>query len=156
MRRDTTLTMKGTGKRFWNYCIWNNMWEMGVALIWLWLGLHWEQLGRNEFNFPPVLSVYPRVTLTAHFTASAVSSDTTMSTHFRLGARSLRICFLTIASKARSGVKRPVLKGGVKKWPRGSRGRIDRYYIKEGEKKKKRKVFVQLVIFRVRKVKAIE
>lgn len=51
------------------------------------------------------------VTLTAHFIASAVSSDTTRSTHFRLGALSLRICFLTIASKARSGVKRPVLKG---------------------------------------------
>lgn len=42
---------------------------------------------------------------------SAVSSDTTRSTHLRLGSLSLRICFLTIASKARSGVKSPVLKG---------------------------------------------
>lgn len=51
------------------------------------------------------------VTLTAHFMTSAVSSDTTRSTHLRLGSLSLRICFLTIASKARSGVKSPVLKG---------------------------------------------
>lgn len=50
------------------------------------------------------------VTLTAHFMTSAVSSDTTRSTHLRLGSFSLRICFLTIASKARSGVKSPVLK----------------------------------------------
>lgn len=42
---------------------------------------------------------------------SAVSSDTTRSTHFRLGSLSLRICFLTIASKARSGVNSPVLRG---------------------------------------------
>lgn len=59
------------------------------------------------------------VTLTAHFMTSAVSSDTTRSTHLRLGSFSLRICFLTIASKARSGVKSPVLgtlrsrRGGV-------------------------------------------
>lgn len=49
------------------------------------------------------------VTLTAHFMTSAVSSDTTRSTHLRLGSFSLRICFLTMASKARSGVKSPVL-----------------------------------------------
>lgn len=53
----------------------------------------------------------PLVTLTAHFRTSAVSSDTTRSTHLRLGSLSLRICFFTIASKARSGVKSPVLKG---------------------------------------------
>lgn len=51
------------------------------------------------------------VTLTAHFMTSAVSSETTRSTHLRLGSLSLRICFLTIASKARSGVKSPVLRG---------------------------------------------
>lgn len=51
----------------------------------------------------------PLVTLTAHFMTSAVSSDTTRSTHLRLGSLSLRICFLTIASKARSGVNSPVL-----------------------------------------------
>lgn len=51
------------------------------------------------------------VTLTAHFMMSAVSSETTRSTHLRLGSLSLRICFLTIASKARSGVKSPVLRG---------------------------------------------
>lgn len=50
-------------------------------------------------------------TLTALFMTSAVSSHTTMSTHFRLGSFSLRICFLTIASKARSGVNSPVLEG---------------------------------------------
>lgn len=49
---------------------------------------------------------------------SAVSSDTTRSTHLRLGSLSLRICFLTIASKARSGVKSPVLK----KFRRDGRG----------------------------------
>lgn len=57
---------------------------------------------------PAVVSL---VTFTAHFMTSAVSSDTTRSTHLRLGSLSLRICFLTIASNARSGVKSPVLKG---------------------------------------------
>lgn len=59
----------------------------------------------------PTISSGPSpITLTAHFMTSAVSSDTTRSTHLRLGSLSLRICFLTIASKARSGVKSPVLK----------------------------------------------
>lgn len=40
-----------------------------------------------------------------------VSSLTTMSTHFRHGSFSFCTCFFTMASKARSGVKRPVLRG---------------------------------------------
>lgn len=65
---------------------------------------------RNPFSFHAITpAVVSLVTLTAHFMTSAVSSDTTRSTHLRLGSLSLRICFLTIASKARSGVKSPVL-----------------------------------------------
>lgn len=64
------------------------------------------------------------ITLTAHFMTSAVSSDTTRSTHLRLGSLSLRICFLTIASKARSGVKSPVLKKFRKGGIRGVRWRF--------------------------------
>lgn len=85
-------------------------------------------------------SPYPPVTLTAHFTASAVSSDTTMSTHFRLGARSLRICFLTIASKARSGVKRPVLKGSESDvWKQRRKDILKR---REGRKKEEERKIV--------------
>lgn len=40
-----------------------------------------------------------------------VSSLTTISTHFRLGSFNFCTCFFTMASKARSGVKRPVLHG---------------------------------------------
>lgn len=65
---------------------------------------------RISFSFHAILSV-SLVTLTPHFMTSVVSSDTTRSTHLRLGSLSLRICFLTIASNARSGVKSPVLKG---------------------------------------------
>lgn len=69
----------------------------------------------QKYMFPeksnPLVFVMSLVTLTAHFMTSAVSSHTTRSTHLRLGSLSLRICFLTIASKARSGVKSPVLKG---------------------------------------------
>lgn len=67
---------------------------------------------RNPFSFYGIIPAgVSLVTLTAHFMTSAVSSDTTRSTHLRLGSLSLRICFFTIASKARSGVKSPVLKG---------------------------------------------
>lgn len=38
-----------------------------------------------------------------------LSSCTTRSTHLRLGSLSLFICFLTIASKAMSGVNNPTL-----------------------------------------------
>lgn len=38
-----------------------------------------------------------------------VSSVTTISTHFRLGSFNFCTCFFTMASKARSGVKSPVL-----------------------------------------------
>lgn len=103
----------------------NGLWEFTVMIITghlrcigdgsgenLTTRLYWGGMRRKWTLFPSCKSQFALVTLMAHFTASAVSSDTTMSTHFRLGARSLRICFLTIASKARSGVKRPVLKGG--------------------------------------------
>lgn len=67
---------------------------------------------QNPFSFHAIIPAgVSLVTLVAHFMTSAVSSDTTRSTHLRLGSLSLRICFLTIASKARSGVKSPVLKG---------------------------------------------
>lgn len=70
-----------------------------------------ERKGKT-FSFHAIIPAgVSLVTLAAHFMTSAVSSDTTRSTHLRLGSLSLRICFLTIASKARSGVKSPVLKG---------------------------------------------
>ena len=40
-----------------------------------------------------------------------VSSLTTISIHFSVGSFSFWICFFTMASKARSGVKSPVLQG---------------------------------------------
>lgn len=40
---------------------------------------------------------------------TVASSETTRSTHFKLGSLSFIICFFTIASKAMSGVKSPVL-----------------------------------------------
>lgn len=49
------------------------------------------------------------VTFSAHFLMTVASSETTRSTHFKLGSLSLTICFFTMASKAMSGVKRPVL-----------------------------------------------
>lgn len=48
-------------------------------------------------------------TFSVHFLTREVSSDRTRSTHFRQGSFSLMICFFTMASKARSGVNRPVL-----------------------------------------------
>lgn len=90
------------------------------------------------------------VTLMVHFMVTAVSSDTTRSTHLRLGSLSLRICFLTIASKARSGVKSPVLEGhgislhfvvGVQKQTDTNKGKRNLENRKEeggGNKKRKR------------------
>lgn len=40
---------------------------------------------------------------------TVASSETTRSTHFKLGSLSFTICFFTMASKAMSGVKSPVL-----------------------------------------------
>lgn len=40
---------------------------------------------------------------------TVASSETTRSTHFRLGSLSFTSCFFTMASKAMSGVKSPVL-----------------------------------------------
>lgn len=53
-----------------------------------------------------------RPTFSLHFLMVAVSSLTTMSTHLILGSLSFCTCFFTVASKARSGVKRPVLHPG--------------------------------------------
>lgn len=64
-----------------------------------------------------------------------VSSLTTISTHFRLGSFNFCTCFFTMASKARSGVKRPVLhsKGqGRKK----QQGRKESEAVSERERKK--------------------
>lgn len=57
------------------------------------------------------------VTFSAHFLMTVASSETTRSTHFKLGSLSFTICFFTMASKAMSGVKSPVLghaEGGTK------------------------------------------
>lgn len=51
-------------------------------------------------------------TFSLHFLMVAVSSLTTISTHLILGSLSFCTCFFTVASKARSGVKRPVLHPG--------------------------------------------
>lgn len=53
-----------------------------------------------------------RRTFSLHFLMVDVSSLTTISTHLILGSLSFCTCFFTVASKARSGVKRPVLHPG--------------------------------------------
>lgn len=50
-------------------------------------------------------------TLLVHCLTVLMSSWMTRSMHFRQGSFSLMICFFTMASNARSGVNRPVLKG---------------------------------------------
>lgn len=57
------------------------------------------------------LCVFCVFTFSLHFLMVDVSSLTTISTHFRLGSFNFCTCFFTMASKARSGVKRPVLHG---------------------------------------------
>lgn len=52
---------------------------------------------------------YRPITFSEHFLMTMASSETTRSTHFKLGSLSFIICFFTIASKAISGVKSPVL-----------------------------------------------
>lgn len=49
------------------------------------------------------------LTLSVQMRTTLLNSCTTKSTHFRLGSLSLFICFLTIASKAMSGVNNPTL-----------------------------------------------
>lgn len=49
-------------------------------------------------------------TLLVHCLTVLMSSWMTMSMHFRQGSFSLMICFFTMASNARSGVNRPVLR----------------------------------------------
>lgn len=88
----------------------------GDDFTWVTVLLEWQgetfPEKMNRFSFHAILPAgVSLVTLTAHFMTSAVSSHTTRSTHLRLGSFSLRICFLTIASKARSGVNSPVLNG---------------------------------------------
>lgn len=58
----------------------------------------------------------PPRTFSLHFLMVVVSSLTTISTHLILGSLSFCTCFFTVASKARSGVKRPVLHPGVAGW----------------------------------------
>lgn len=60
----------------------------------------------------------PAVTFSAHFLMTVASSETTRSTHFKLGSLSFTICFFTMASKAMSGVKSPVL-GHMRRAGRG-------------------------------------
>lgn len=50
------------------------------------------------------------LTLSEHLWTTLVSSEMTISTHFNDGVFSFSICFLTTASKAISGVNKPVLK----------------------------------------------
>lgn len=49
-------------------------------------------------------------TLLVHCLTVLMSSWMTMSMHFRHGSFSLMTCFFTMASNAKSGVNRPVLK----------------------------------------------
>jgi len=51
---------------------------------------------------PPCMCTFSATNLT-----TLVSSWTTRSTHLMLGSFSLEICFLTMASKAMSGVNKP-------------------------------------------------
>lgn len=75
---------------------------------------------------------------------TVASSETTRSTHFKLGSLSFTICFFTMASKAMSGVKSPVLghaedrragRGG--KNPRDSAGHTQDGQATEREKERK-------------------
>lgn len=66
-----------------------------------------------------------------------VSSLTTISTHFRLGSFNFCTCFFTMASKARSGVKRPVLHGRGRVG--GSNGEEESEAEKEQEEGERRK-----------------
>ena len=59
-----------------------------------------------------VLESLERTPLSVMRWTTLVSSVTTMSTHFKHGSFNLAICPLTIASKAISGVKSPVLHDG--------------------------------------------
>ena len=62
-------------------------------------------LGKKMFS----KSLIILLTLSVQMRTTLLSSCTTKSTHFRLGSLSLLICFLTIASKAISGVNKPTL-----------------------------------------------
>lgn len=67
---------------------------------------------------------------------TVASSETTRSTHFKLGSLSFTICFFTMASKAMSGVKSPVLHHAESETPSGAQGKGEG---KEQEEKKKKK-----------------
>lgn len=79
------------------------------------------------------LGVFSFFTFSLHFLMVDVSSLTTISTHFRLGSFNFCTCFFTMASKARSGVKRPVLHG------RGRVGGSNKEEESEAEKEQRRK-----------------
>ena len=67
-------------------------------------------MGRGRWGTDAyVRKTKPSVTFSAHFLMTVASSETTRSTHFKLGSLSFTICFFTMASKAMSGVKSPVL-----------------------------------------------
>lgn len=59
---------------------------------------------------PPVARLGYCSTLLVHCLNVLMSSWMTRSIHFRQGSFSLMICFFTMASNARSGVNRPVLR----------------------------------------------
>lgn len=66
-------------------------------------------MGEDRCGTNAQVTTKPSVTFSAHFLMTVASSETTRSTHFKLGSLSFTICFFTMASKAMSGVKSPVL-----------------------------------------------
>ena len=63
-----------------------------------------------------ILIIHPtKHTLSVHFLITLVTSFITKSIHLVAGVLSLSICFLTIASNAMSGVKRPTLNNNIKR-----------------------------------------
>lgn len=83
------------------------------------------------------LCIFGFFTFSLHFLMVDVSSLTTISTHFRLGSFNFCTCFFTMASKARSGVKRPVLHGRGRVG--GSNGEEESEAEKEQEEEERRK-----------------
>lgn len=117
--------------------------QTGADRLTVWRNVNTTKRNGTRCEILVHISFASWVTLLAHFLTSVVSSVTTMSTHFRLGAFSLRICFFTMASKARSGVNSPVLRERSGKREKVSRRRGDREGKRErGKKKRRRKLLV--------------
>lgn len=74
---------------------------------------HITLFDRHRYSLNPVLAFTQQrcCTLLVHCCTVLMSSWITMSTHLRHGPLSFTICFFTMASKAISGVNRPVLQG---------------------------------------------